>query len=169
MFLKKNITGKILKDRKKIESKLNIKIKINGSNLEISGDEFGIYIAERVIEALEKNFPVHIALLLSEENYMLENLQIKSITNRKNLVTIRARIIGKEGKTLKLMSELSDCYITLNDNVVSIIGPVEKIKEAENAVKGLILGSKQTSVFRYLEKSRKKIYDEDLGLKIKKS
>jgi len=165
MFLKKNIIKKILKDKKKIESKLNIRIKIDGSNIEISGDELGIYIAEKVIEALEKNFPVHIALLLSEENYMLENLQIKNITNRKNLVTIRARIIGKEGKTIKLMSELSACYITLNDNVVSIIGSVEKIKEAENAIKGLILGSKQDNVYKYLEKSRKKFYDEDLGLK----
>jgi len=125
MFLEKEIIKKILRNKKKLESKLKVKIIIKDSKIEIIGDEFDIYIAENVLEALERNFPLNIALLLLEESYLLKNLLIKSITNRKNLSAIRARIIGTEGKTLKLMSELSECYITLNDNTVSILGSTE--------------------------------------------
>jgi rRNA processing protein Krr1/Pno1 len=45
------------------------------------------------------------------------------------------------------------------------VGLVEKIKEAVVAIKSLIKGSKQSSVFYYLEKARKKSVSEDLGLK----
>lgn len=156
---------KILANKKKIEKKLSVKIEIKGNKVEISGNELDIYAAEKVFEALERNFPTETALLLTEEDYMLENLLIKSITKKKNLSTIRARIIGTKGKTLKLISELSDCYLTLNENTVSIIGQAEKIKECINAVKSLILGSKQANVYSYLERARTRKGPGNLGLR----
>ena len=78
---------------------------------------------------------------------------------------IKARIIGKKGKTLKLLCKLSECHITLHNNTVSIICKSEKIKETITAIKNLIKGSKQGNVYSFLERQRKKHEPEDLGLK----
>ena len=167
MFIKKELKRKILRNKKLLERKLKVKLRIKNDDLEIEGNEFNHYIAEKIIEALDKNFPLKISLLLLNEGYILESINIKDITRRKNLKEVRARIIGTHGKTLRLMSELSGCYITLTENTISILGPAEKIKETETAIKSLIRGSKQRNVYRYLEKQRKKDYGESLGLKIK--
>ena len=102
---------------------------------------------------------------MTSEDYMLESISIKSISKRKNISQIKARIIGTKGKTLKLLSELSECHIALHNNIVSIIGTFEKIKIAESAIKNLIKGSKQANVYFYLEKHKKNIIPEDLGIK----
>ncbi len=41
----------------------------------------------------------------------------------------------------------------------------ERIKDAEHAVKSLISGAKQSKVYSYLEKARKRFHPEDLGLR----
>ena len=77
---------------------------------------------------------------------------------------IRGRIIGKDGRTLKTLENLTSCFFELNDNRMGIIGNIEKIENAQTAVISLVRGSKQSNVYNYLEKHQiKKIYD--LGLK----
>jgi len=160
------IIGKIRRSKKKIEKKLDIQILIKKNGVEINGEEDNIYAAEKVFFALERNFSADSALLLANEEYMLEDIYIKSITKRRNLKLVKARIIGKDGMTLRLLSELSDCEIVLHENVVSIIGNFDKIKIAMNAVTSLIQGSKQGNVYSYLEKARKiKRDDKHFGLK----
>ena len=159
--------GKILKNKNKLESKLKVKLSMRGRNIEVKGKEIDEFIASRIIKALDMGFDLEIALLLKNEEFVEEEMDIKNFTKRHNLGQIRARIIGKEGRTLELISELSECYIKLHENIVSIIGQPDKIKIARNAIKKIIQGSKQSSVYTYLEKSRNKPELEDLGLKNK--
>jgi len=161
---------KILACKLKLENKLGAKLEIRGRKVEISGEELEVYTAEKVLSAIERNFSLSDALLLADENYILRDIPIKEFTKKKNLSLVRARIIGTQGKTLKLISELSECRVVLNNNIVSIIGRAEKIKDVINAVKSLISGSKQGNIYSYLERqrARHKFTDENLGLKIKK-
>jgi len=164
MNFKKETIRKISQNKGKLEKKLKVKIQIKGQNISLSGNEFDTYIAEKVFGAVERTFPIPTALLLTNEDYMLEDIPIKDIT-KKDVTTVKARIIGTKGKTLRTMQELSECNIVLHNNTVSILGPAEKIKDAENAVKSLIRGSKQSNVYKYLERQKKKLEIEDLGLK----
>ena len=163
----KDTIRKILRSKKNLESKLKVKISVKGNNINLHGEEVNIYVAEKVFEAIERSFSINTALLLTDENYILEDIHIKDVTKKRNLEQIRARIIGTKGKTLKTISELSDCHIVLHENTVSIIGPAEKIKDAMNAIESLIRGSKQANVYKYLERQRAKIMPEDLGLRKK--
>ena len=167
-YFGKETLKKILRSKKKIEDKAKVKINIKNSEVSLEGNEVNIYATEKVLEAMEKNFPVELALLLLEPEYILESLSIKDITRKKTFERIRSRVIGQYGRTLQLLSELSDCHITLTNNIINIIGTSEKIKEATNAVKSLVQGSKQANVYSYLEKSRTKIKPEGLGLKYQK-
>ena len=98
------------------------------------------------------------------ENFSFEILNIKDYTKRKDLDRVRARIIGKGGKTLKTLHGLTKCYFELNNNNVGIIGDDEHIKNAEDAVVAIIKGAKQSNVYSFLEKHQpEKVID--LGLK----
>jgi len=159
---------KIQANKNVLERKLKVEFEASGKKVEAVGESFDVFVAEKVFEAIDKAFPVDIALLLTEENYVLEEIQIRDFTKKKSLVPVKARIIGEKGRTIELIGELSECYLTLSDNTVCIIGPADRIIFAENAVKSLIAGAKQSKIYGYLEKARKRVFPEDLGLKQEK-
>ncbi len=166
ILISENIS-KILKNKRKLERELKVKITIKGEEVSAEGSPEDEYIAERVIEAINFDFPVQVALLIKEEDFLFEILDIKKYTRRKDFEAVRARIIGKEGKTLKTLNTLTGCYFELKDNAVGIIGEPESIKNAQDAIIFLIQGSKQANVYSYLEKHRIQPV-LDLGLKEKK-
>ena len=146
---------KIAQNKGLIEKKLGVEIGFKGNNVIISGDELSEYLALRVFDAVELGFSINEALLLADENYMFEKINIKDVSRRKNLSEVRARVIGTFGRTLKTMCGLSNCEIVLHDNIVGIIGKADDIEFALTAMKSLIKGSKQANVYSYLEKSKK--------------
>lgn len=158
-------TSKIIRNKKILEKKLDVKIKIVRNRVEIEGNELSEFFAFRVIDAIKDNFPLEIALLLLEEDYLLEKINIKGISRRTNRKEVRARVIGREGKTISLLGELSDSFIAINDNVVSLIGPADKMDIAMHALEALIRGSKQSSVYSYLEKQRKRYFNDKIEFK----
>ena len=160
-------SSKVAKNKKRLERLLNVKIIIKGEEISVEGIAENEYIAEKVISAINFGFPVSVALLIKEEDFLFEILDIKKYTHRKDFKTIRARIIGKGGKTLKTLNNLTECFFELKDNDVGIIGSPELIKNAQDAIIFLIQGSKQANVYSYLEKHHVKPV-LDLGLKEKK-
>ncbi len=167
MILVCDKTEKLAKNKNRLERLLNVKITIKNDEISIEGKPEDEYTAEKVIQALAFGFPLPVALLIKEEDFLFEILDIKDFTHRKDLETIRARIIGKEGKTLKTLNTLTQCYFELKDNDVGIIGSPEYIKNAQDAVIFLIQGSKQANVYSFLEKHQVQPMI-DLGLKEKK-
>lgn len=157
---------RITKNRKKLEKKLNVEITNRGKEVLIDGDPENEYSAEKVIEALDFGFPFSVALMIKEQDYIFEKINIKDYTHKKDMERIRARIIGKKGKTLKTFEELTKCFFELKDNKIGIIGDPEYIKNAQDAIISIIRGAKQANVYSYLEKHQvKPVYD--LGLKDK--
>jgi len=144
---------KILQNKNELESKLKVKISFSGDKAVISGLEVDEHFAEIVLHALDFPFLIEEALLLLDENYIFDIINIKDITKRKDLAVIKARIIGTKGKTLRVLCDLSNCFIALKDNQLGIIGKYEDIKFARQAVISLIHGSKQGNIYAYLEKS----------------
>lgn len=157
----------ISKNKKKLERILNIKITIEGKEISIDGKSEDEFIAEKVIDAIGFGFPVPRALLIKEEDFLFEIINIKEHTKRKDFETIRARIIGKGGKTLKTLSDLTECFFEIKDNHVGIIGDPENIKNAQEAIISIVQGSKQANVYSFLEKHHVQPI-LDLGLKEKK-
>ncbi len=158
---------RITKNKRKLEEALEVKIENRGKEVYIEGTPESEYTAEKVIDALNFGFPFSQALLIKKEDLIFEKIPIKEHTNQKNLERVRARIIGSKGKTLKTVSQLSDCFLELKDNSVGIIGDPEHIQVANEAIVSLIKGTKQGNVYAYLEKHQPKI-EHDLGLRDKK-
>jgi ribosomal RNA assembly protein len=155
---------RILKSKKRLEEKLNIKITNRGKEVSIQGKPEDEYIAEKVLDALNFGFPFSDALMIKKEDFLFERINIKEHTKRKDLDRIRARIIGRGGKTLKTLCNLTKCFFELKNNEIGIIGHPEHIKNAQEAVISIIKGSKQGNVYGFLEKRQTKPL-LDLGLK----
>jgi KH domain-containing protein len=156
--------ARILKNRKMLERELNVKITNKGTEVIVEGLPIDEYLAEKVIDAINFGFPLSVAFMIKEEDVSFEILNIKDYTKRKDFATIRARIIGKNGKTLKTLNNLTNCNFELKDNQVGIIGNSGDIKNAQIAVTAIIKGAKQSNAYSYLEKHQTKpIFD--LGLK----
>jgi len=162
-------TRKILQNKKKLEEKLKVKITNKDKILFIEGKAEDEYIAIEVIEAINLGFTADKALFLTEE-FILEKINIKDLTKRHDLERIRGRIIGTQGRTKKTIESLSECFISLYNNTIGIIGRAEDIEKAMQALTSLIQGSKQSKVYSYLEREKSKEKTKmnvDLGLKQK--
>lgn len=155
---------RIIKNKKKLEKILNIKITNRGKEVYLGGKSEDEYIAEKVIDALEFGFPFSTAIMIKEQNFVFEIINIKNYTKRKDLVRIRARIIGTKGKTLQTLHHLTNCFFEIKNNSVGIIGGPEFIKNSQEALISIIKGSKQANVYSFLEKHQVRQID-DLGLK----
>jgi len=157
---------RITKNRVKLENTLEVKITNRGREVSVQGKPENEYIAEKVIDALNFGFPFAAAISIKNEENVFEFLNIKDHTKVKDLKRVRGRIIGKEGRTLKTISNISDCYLERRENEIGIIGPTENIEHAQNAIISIIKGSKQTNAYAGLEKSKQRPVG-DLGLKKK--
>ena len=144
---------KVLQNKAELEDKLGVEISVKGTQVEITGkEEIDEYFASRVLEAMDYRFLIDDALFLKDEKYDFVVLRIKDHTSRDDLKVVRGRIIGLKGKTLKVISDLTGCELAVRDNEVAIIGPVERMHEAEEAIIALIKGSKQGNVYAHLER-----------------
>ena len=77
-------------------------------------------------------------------------------------------MIGKNGKVLAALSQLTKCSLEIKDNTLGIIGNPEDMKPAIDAIIQIIQGSKHANVYKSLEKRK----DEpilDWGLKEKRN
>lgn len=161
--------GKIRQNKKKLEKELNIKISFENECVCAEGESIDEYKAVQVIEAINLGFRLGEALILKDDDFILEKINIKDIS-KGNLARVRARVIGSRGKTKELIENLSDCCISIKDNRIGIIGRAEDIKKTIHALESLVQGAKQGNVYAFLEKQRareKLSVTEDLGLRYK--
>jgi ribosomal RNA assembly protein len=155
---------RILKNKKRLEKKLNIKISNRGKEVQINGGPEDEYVAEKVIDAINFGFPFSVAISIKEDDLEFEVLNIKDHTARKDLARVRARLIGKGGKTLKTLNQLTKCSFEIKDNSIGIVGLPECIENAQESVISIVKGSKHSNVYSHLEKNQPKPVI-DLGLK----
>jgi len=156
--------GRVIQNKKKLESELKIKITNKGKNVFISGKPEDEFIGLKAMEAINLGFSIERALFLKNPDILLQSLNIKEVTNKDNLEAIRARVIGTQGKTLRTLNKLTDCAISLKDNQIGIIGNCEDIKDTLQAMTSIVRGSKQGNVYARLEreKKQKRLMDKDI-------
>jgi ribosomal RNA assembly protein len=153
----------------RIEEKVKIKISMGKSWVVINGPELQEFLVEKIVRAVDFGFDVEDALLLLNEDFTLEFIDIKEHTNRKNMKDIRARLIGTDGKARKTIEKLTGSVIVIKDNDVGVIVDADHLEAVTQGLESLIHGAKHGNVFSYLEKQgsgRLKKYDpNDLGLR----
>ena len=106
---------RILKNKKRLQEILNIKITNRGKEISIQGTPENEYIAEKVIDALNFGFPFGHAIAIKEQDFIFERINIKDHTTRHDLSRVRGRLIGKLGKSLSTLHQLTKCFFELKN------------------------------------------------------
>ncbi len=154
--------AKLLSDKasiKEVAKMLACSIKIeNGNTVEISGDAYAEYLARNVITAFGRGFEMETAMkLLSEEIFFsITNLKDALGGSRDRVLRIKARIIGKDGRTKRYIEEVSGADVCIYGNTVSFIGTNAAIEIANAAVDVLVGGGTHKKAYRNMEATRRK-------------
>jgi ribosomal RNA assembly protein len=162
------------KVKKYIEDKLTVKLEVDSElgdvNItlgEKAADPSVLFRARDVVSAIGRGFaPEHAFRLIRDENAVFDVVDLREIFGRSesDIKRIKGRIIGMEGKTRRIIEELSEADIVVYGHTVGIIGTFEQANIARTAIQMLIDGCQHHSVYKYLAKKRREMKKEKLEL-----
>ena len=156
------LIGKKGEVKNSIESDTKTQIKVDSLEGDIfvyGKDALGLYTAREVIRAIGRGFNPDIAKLLLKQDYVFEMVNLTEYTgkSKNTMLRLKGRVIGKEGRSRKLIEELSESYISVYGKSISIIGLNESASMAKRAVEALLRGSTHASVYKWLEMKRREM------------
>jgi len=114
--------------------------------------------AVRVVEAIGRGFSPQRAHRLLGEDVAFEVIDLRDFAGKSvnALGRIRGRIIGVNGKSRRVIEELTGCYLSVYGRSVALIGEPTEMRLAMEAVKMLASGSPHRTVYNMLQKARTK-------------
>ena len=123
------------------------------SSTDDTEDPFLVIKARDFVTAVGRGFNPEVAFSLLDDDMYLEIINMKLVvgTNPSKIMRFRGRIIGREGRTRKVIEETTGTKISVFGNTVGIIGPYERLKIAKEAIYLILEGSKHGTVYAYLE------------------
>ena len=114
--------------------------------------------AENIIIAISRGFSPERAFRLMDDDTFLEVIDLREYVGKSKsaLNRIKGRIIGLNGKSRRLIEELSGGYLSVYGHTAAIIGTTEEIKAEGDAIKLLASGSIHRTVYKNLQRARTK-------------
>jgi ribosomal RNA assembly protein len=160
--------------KQKIEEKFMVELEIEseagGVTIVLSertNDPSLLFRAKDVVTAIGRGFsPEHAFRLLRNDDDIFDFIDFRVVFGRSeaDIKRVKGRIIGANGKTRKLIEELTDASVVVYGHTVGFIGTFEQVDAARNAVQMLIDGSQHHTVYRYLQKKRSEFKKQRLEL-----
>jgi len=155
------LIGKAGEVKKRIETDTNSKLNIDSHEgiVQITGDDtLGLFNAREVVKAIGRGFNPEIAELLIKGDYTFEIISLRDYAKtKKEMMRIKGRVIGAEGKSRKVIEELTESHICVYGKTIGLIGEPENVAIARRAIESLLSGSQHTNVYKWLEKQRKEL------------
>jgi ribosomal RNA assembly protein len=157
-----------------IERKLSVHLEVDSENGTVqitvpqtAEDPTVLFRAKEVVTAIGRGFaPEHAFRLLDDDEIMFELIDLRETVGRSpsDLKRLKGRVIGKEGKTRRIIEELSEANISVYGHTIGIIGYPDQSAIAREAVRMLIRGSLHGTVYRFLHKKRRELKKQRLQL-----
>ncbi|MEM3555242.1 MAG: KH domain-containing protein [Candidatus Micrarchaeia archaeon] len=151
--------------KRKIERKGRVKLKVDEEGeVEINGKEsVDEWKATEVVKAIGRGFNPEKAFKLFSDEFYLKIIDLKQIFgSEKEITRYKGRVIGKAGKAKRVIEETSGADLCIYGKTVAIIGRLDEVGLAEDAVSRLLEGSSHAKVYSLLEKGRRRMREERL-------
>ena len=110
-----------------------------------------------VVKAIARGFNPKTAMEIVDQDLYFSLIDIREYTGKKpkRIREMKGRLIGKEGKTKRIIQDLGNCSVSIYGHTVGIIADAENLDCARTAVDMVLSGSKHASVYGYLERKRR--------------
>jgi len=168
------LVGSDGKVKQKIEGKLMVELHIESESggvtivlSEKTNDASLLFRAKDTVTAIGRGFsPDHAFRLLRNEDDIFDFIDFREIFGRSesDIKRVKGRIIGANGKTRKLIEELTNASVIVYGHTVGFIGTFEQVDVAKNAVQMLIDGRQHHTVYKYLRRKRSEFKKQRLEL-----
>src|SRR4030042_5882456 len=161
------------KVKEEIETKLKVKLDIDkDGNVTITLPEKApdpsiLLKTKDVVTAIGRGFTPETAFrLIRNEDDIFDMIDLRLVFGRSesDIKRVKGRIIGADGKTRKLIEELTEAYVVVYGHTVGLIGSFEQVDAAHNAVQMIIEGCQHHTVYNYLQKKRTELKKQKLEL-----
>jgi len=145
--------------KSKIEREFGVSVSVDSrtSDVMVATDDpkADLYPALQFIEAIGRGFSPQRSARLKEEGYALGTLELRSFVKTKDgLSRVKGRLIGSNGIVRRNLEQLTDTEISVYGHYAAVIGDVQGLKLALNALEDLAGGKKYGSVYSRLQKLR---------------
>jgi ribosomal RNA assembly protein len=155
------------KTKKHIEEKLSVELQIDSEAGDViialaekADDPSTLFKAKDLVTAIGRGFsPEHAFRLVRDEEAMLDLIDLRSVFSKSDadIKRVQGRIIGMNGKTRRIIEELTDTSVSVYGHTVGIIGTVEQVQIAREAIEMLVKGSMHGTVYRFLQRKRREL------------
>jgi len=145
-----------------VEEKLLVQLQVDGKTGDIGiltsqgTNPADAFRAQDIVMAIGRGFSPENALSLFNEDLNLRIIDLRELLGRSdaNIQRVKGRIIGANGKARKNLEEYTGTKVSVYGHTVSIVGDVEHMEVACEAIDLLIHGSTHKSVYRFLESKK---------------
>jgi ribosomal RNA assembly protein len=134
---------------------------------EKASDPSLLFKAKDTVTAIGRGFsPEHAFRLLRNDDEIFDFIDLRLVFGRSesDIKRVKGRIIGANGKTRRLIEELTGASVVVYGHTIGFIGTFERVDVARNAVQMLIDGSQHHTVYKYLQRKRSDFKKERLEL-----
>ncbi|MBW2988497.1 RNA-processing protein [Candidatus Woesearchaeota archaeon] len=159
------VIGKKGETKSEIESATGCKLQVNTKENLVSiygNDPLKLFDVQQIIKAIARGFNPKKAMLLLKSDYVLEIIELRNLVKKGQMVRVKGRVIGEEGKCRELIEHLTESFISVYGKTISIIGRPENVMIAKRAVLNLVHGSPHSNVYKWLEKKRTELSAREL-------
>lgn len=159
--------------KSEVEKGTGTKITVDGKSGEVvieaeasRGDPSGILKARDIITAIGRGFSPQRAFRLFTDGQMIEVVDLKEAVgdSRNQLLRVKGRIIGENGKTRRIIEKLTGTAVSVYGHTVSVIGEYDEIIVAKEAISMLVKGAMHGAVYKYLNNAHLELKKKRLSL-----
>jgi ribosomal RNA assembly protein len=160
--------------KKQIQKRLSVKLRIDSQTGNVlidlakeAKDPSHLFKAKDVVLAVGRGFsPSRAFMLLDNTDSVLEIIDLRNIFGKSlsDSKRIKGRIIGRKGKTRQTIEECSEAFISIYGHTIAILGGIQEVEIAREAIKLLIQGKQHKTVYRFLQKRRYELKKKSLLL-----
>jgi ribosomal RNA assembly protein len=160
------VIGKQGITKEKIESTTKTSIEIDSESGSISispredtEDPLAVWKSRYIVKAIGRGFNPEIALKLIDDEIMLEIINLPDYVGRSKKAVLRqkGRIIGRDGRTRDIITDMTGVDVSVYGKTVALIGNMEHVHLAKEAVEMILEGARHKSVYAFLEKKSREM------------
>ena len=159
------IIGQKGETKKWLEETSGTKIQIDSKQGEITIDDSEIkdplmlLKLEKIVKAIGRGFSPENAYKLFKDEYDFFLFNIHDYAGKKesHVRRMKSRVIGKEGKTKKVLEDLTGAKISVYGHTIGIISDMMRMNILKKSIDMLLTGSKQATVYRFIETQMKEL------------